>query len=54
VSLALEVGILCDSADDDIACHYASRLPGEARPVANVHFHPVEPRSWRPALRGHF
>ena len=32
---------------DDIAYYYESRLPGEAAPVADVHFHPVEPREWR-------
>ncbi len=36
-----------ESRDNDITYFYESRLPGEAEPVADVHFHPVEPRTVR-------
>lgn len=35
---------------NDIRYYYASRLRGEAAPVAYVHFHPLEPRTWRLGL----
>ena len=37
-----------DSGDDDIAYYYESRLAGEpAKGVADIHFHPLEPRTLR-------
>ena len=33
---------------------YESRLAGEASPVADVHFHPIEPRSFRVSLSHRF
>jgi len=54
IGLALDVYNLFDSEDEDISYYYESQLPGEAAPVADIHFHPVEPRTWRLALRGHF
>ena len=37
-----------DSGDDDIAYHYESRLAGEPdQGVADIHFHPLEPRALR-------
>jgi outer membrane receptor protein involved in Fe transport len=54
LGLALEVYNLFDSDDNDITYYYESQLPGEADPVADIHFHPVEPRTWRLALRGRF
>jgi outer membrane receptor protein involved in Fe transport len=42
---------LLDSHDNDITYFYASRLPGEAEPVADRHFHPVEPRTLRLTLK---
>jgi hypothetical protein len=33
---------------------YESQLPGEAQPVDDIHFHPVEPRIFRLALRATF
>jgi len=33
--------------DNDITYFYESRLPGEAQPVEDRHFHPVEPRTLR-------
>jgi len=44
----LDVLNLCNSKDHDIDYFYASRLPGEpAEGVADVHFHPIEPRTVR-------
>ncbi|MCC7701917.1 TonB-dependent receptor [Janthinobacterium sp. GW460P] len=40
-----------DSATD---YYYASRLPGEAQPVDDIHFHPVESRSLRLTLVKNF
>jgi len=39
-----------DQKANDITYFYESQLPGESAPVADVHFHPVEPRQ----LRGSF
>jgi outer membrane receptor protein involved in Fe transport len=38
---------LLDRHDDDIEYYYASRLQGEAMPVNDRHFHPMERRSVR-------
>ena len=44
-----------DSDDNDIDYFYASRLPGEAAGgIDDVHFHPLEPRALRLALRYDF
>lgn len=48
---ALDVLNLFDSRDADITYFYASQLPGEASPVEDRHFHPVEPRQIRVSLR---
>jgi TonB dependent receptor/TonB-dependent Receptor Plug Domain len=46
--LQLTVLNLLNSRNSDIQYYYASRLPGEpAEGVADVHFHPVEPRQVR-------
>ncbi len=45
--LALEVFNLLDEEASDIEYFYESLLPGESAPVADVHFHPAEPRSAR-------
>jgi hypothetical protein len=42
---------LFDSRSNDITYFYESRLPGEAAPVADRHFHPVEPRTFRLTLK---
>jgi hypothetical protein len=42
---------LLDSRDNDITYFYESRLPAEAAPVADRHFHPVEPRTFRLTLK---
>jgi hypothetical protein len=39
-----------DARDSDITYFYESRLPGEGSPVADRHFHPVEPRTLRLTL----
>jgi hypothetical protein len=38
---------LFDAKDSDISYFYESQLPGEPAPVADIHFHPVEPRTLR-------
>jgi outer membrane receptor protein involved in Fe transport len=46
--LALDVYNLFDRKASDIDYSYASRLPGEpAAGVDDIHFHPVEPRTFR-------
>ncbi|EFK96531.1 TonB-dependent outer membrane receptor [sediment metagenome] len=39
-----------DAEDNDITYFYESQLPGEAAPVEDIHFHPVEPRTVRGTL----
>ena len=43
-----------DSRDNDITYFYESQLPGETQPVSDIHFHPVEPRTFRLTLRATF
>ena len=50
LSGTLSVFNLLDRRDDDIEYYYASRLPGEATPVSDLHLHPMEPRSVRASL----
>jgi hypothetical protein len=51
----LDVFNLLDSSDDDIAYYYESRLPGEPLSgVADVHFHPLEPRTVRASVTLHW
>src|SRR5579862_354707 len=46
---------LLDRAASDIDYYYASRLPGEpAAGVNDIHFHPVEPRTFRLTLQARF
>lgn len=54
VQLGLDVYNLFDAQDADITYFYASRLPGEAAGVDDIHFHPVEPRQVRASLRLRF
>jgi outer membrane receptor protein involved in Fe transport len=51
VSAAVAGLNLFDSADNDITYFYESQLAGEAEPVSDIHFHPVEPRQWRATLK---
>ena len=53
--IALDVFNLFDRKASDIDYDYASRLPNEAAGgVADIHFHPVEPRSVRLTLTANF
>ena len=45
---------LTNRRDSAIDYYYASRLPGEAQPVDDIHFHPVESRSLRLTLVKNF
>jgi TonB-dependent receptor-like protein len=53
-SLAVTGFNLLDSRANDITYFYESRLPGEAQPVADRHFHPVEPRTFRLTVKTHW
>lgn len=50
LEIELEGYNLADRKDSAIDYYYESRLPGEAAPVADIHFHPIESRSWRVVL----
>jgi outer membrane receptor protein involved in Fe transport len=53
--LSLDVFNLFGRKINDIDYYYASRLPGEAAEgVADMHYHPAEPRSYRLTLRATF
>jgi len=45
---------LFDAEDNDITYYYESQLPGEATPVEDLHFHPVEPRTLRATVTVRF
>ncbi|KPK32778.1 MAG: TonB-denpendent receptor [Betaproteobacteria bacterium SG8_40] len=50
----LDVFNLFDREDSSIDYYYDSQLPGEAGPVSDIHFHPVEPRSFRLSVTANF
>ena len=50
VKLQFDVFNLFNRQNRDINYFYESRLPGDAAPVADIHFHPVEKRAFRAAL----
>ncbi|NHK27777.1 TonB-dependent receptor [Parvularcula flava] len=54
VSVGLDILNLFDSEDNDITYFYESQLAGEASPVADIHYHPVEPRQARLVLKTSF
>ena len=55
VRFALDVFNLFDRKASDIEYYYSSRLKGEpAAGIADVHFHPVEPRRVRLMLAADF
>lgn len=54
VTLSLELLNALDAEDADITYFFESQLPGEAAPVEDIHFHPVEPRQVRLSLRYNF
>jgi len=47
---SLEVINLTDEVGNDITYLYESQMPGEAAPVEDVHFHPIEPRMLRASI----
>lgn len=49
--IGLEVINALDAEDDDIAYWFESRLSDESAPVEDVHFHPVDPLTFRVSLR---
>ncbi len=51
VQVSMEILNLFDKQVSDIDYYYASRLPGEAAPVNDVHTHPAEPRTVRVTLK---
>ncbi len=54
VTLSLELLNAFDAEDSDISYFFESQLPGEAAPVEDIHFHPVEPRQVRFSVRYSF
>ena len=50
MTVALEAYNLTDTKASAIDYYYASRLPGEAQAVEDIHFHPIESRSFRVSL----
>jgi TonB-dependent receptor-like protein len=51
ISASVTMLNLFNSRSNDITYFYESQLPGEAEPVADRHFHPVEPRTVRLTLK---
>ncbi len=54
LSVSVELLNVMDSDDRDITYFYESQLAGEAAPVEDIHFHPVEPRSVRVSIQARF
>lgn len=54
LKLALDVFNLFDRQASDIDYYYESRVSPTADPVSQVHFHPVEPRTFRVTLTANF
>ena len=52
--IGLDVLNLLDTKDDDVAFLFDSQLPGEAKPVEDIHFHPVEERALKLSLKYEF
>ncbi len=52
--VSLSVLNLLDRDNNDIVYYYESRLPGEGAPVADLHLHPAEPRTFRLAVTRRF
>ena len=50
LSVVFSVLNALDRRDNDIEYFYTSRLAGEPAPVADYHFHPIEPRLVRVAV----
>ena len=54
IDFGLEVLNALDAEDNDISYFYESQLQGEANPVEDIHFKPVEPRQVRFRVRYNF
>jgi len=54
VTFGVELLNAFDARDSDISYFFESHLAGEASPVENIHFHPVEPRQVRASIRYRF
>jgi TonB dependent receptor len=54
VKLELEGFNLTNRRDSAIDYYYTSQLKGETVPVADIHFHPIESRSFRLTLIANF
>ena len=54
LKLELEGFNLTNRKDSAIEYYYASQLKGEAAPVSDIHFHPIETRSFRLTLTANF
>ena len=54
MSFTLEVLNVFDANDADITYFFESQLAGEPSPIADLHFHPVEPRQVRASIRYRF
>jgi hypothetical protein len=50
VKASIEMLNALDEKANDITYFYESQLRGEAEPVADIHFHPVEPRTLRASV----
>ncbi len=48
--MTLDIFNLFNRKASDIDYYYESQLKGEAAPVNDIHFHPVEPRAARLTL----
>ncbi len=53
-SLTADILNVLDSKDHDIDYYYESQLKGEAQPVADYHYHPLAPRSFRIVVSYYF
>jgi len=51
VTLSLDVLNLANRKVSDIDYYYVSQLKTETAPVADIHSHPAEPRTWRLSVR---
>jgi outer membrane receptor protein involved in Fe transport len=51
ISASITALNIFDTRANDITYFYESQLPGEAAPVEDRHFHPVEPRTFRVTLK---
>jgi hypothetical protein len=54
VEISVEMLNALDNKANDITYFYESRLRGEAEPVEDIHFHPVEPRTLRASVAMRF